>query len=165
MDSELSDSVSSPLGSAPAVVYPLSSPVLLHAVLLLVLCLAMCVDLAWVALASAGDWRPWIGLLATAGIAAWCWWKGPLTEAGRLSWDGADWRWESVHAPISGAVHVRLDTQSALLVRFVTETADSRWLWLARATDPAHWLALRRAVHAGANRRSLDRVSVPAVRS
>lgn len=165
MGSELSDSVSSPLGTAPAVVYPLSRPVFLHAMLLLVLCLAMGVDLAWAALASAGDWRPWVGLLATAAIAAGCWWKGPLTEAGRLSWDGADWRWESVDAPIGGTIHVRLDAQSGLLVRFVTAAGASRWLWLARAADPSQWLALRRAVFAGVDRRRLGPAPVPAVRS
>lgn len=165
MGSELSDSTSNPLAQAPAVTYLLSGPLFLHGLLLTVLCLALCVDLAWIIMASAGDWRPWAGLSATAGIAGWCWWQCPLTQSGRLSWDGAHWWWDAVDAPQPGAIHVRLDTQSGLLVRFVTDTGACRWLWLAQTTDPGRWLALRRAVYADVRRRGVDAAPVRAVRS
>ena len=165
MGSELSDSAANALGQAPAVTYPLSVPVFLRGLLLLALGLAVCVDLAWITMASPGDWRPWGGLLATAGVAGWCWWQSPLTQSGRLSWDGATWWWDAVDAPQSGTIDMRLDTQSGLLIRFVTDAGACRWLWLAHTADPGRWLALRRAVHTAARRGGVDTAPVRATRS
>lgn len=168
MGAELSDSAPNPLGQAPAVAYPLSAPLFLLGMLLLALCLAVCVDLAWITLASPGDWRPWVGLLTTAGIAGWCWLQSPLTLQGRLSWDGANWWWdavEAVNAPQRGTIDMRLDTQSGLLIRFAPDTGDCHWLWLGQAADPGRWLALRRAVYADARRRGVDSPPVRATHS
>ncbi len=154
MDSELSDSGSRALAQAPAVTYPLSRPTFLVGVLVMLLSLALCVDLAWLAMASTGDWRPWVGLLATAGVGGFCWWQGPLTRFGRLSWDGGDWWWEEDAGPHRGAIHRRLDTQSGLLIRFVADSGASHWFWLSQASEPGRWLAMRRAIYADAHRRA-----------
>ena len=153
MDSELSDSGPNPLAQAPAVIYPLSSPIALYGVLTLLLCLALSVDLAWLALARPGDWRPWAGVSATVLAAGCAWWKRPLTQAGRLAWDGVAWWWERDVAPLRGSIDLRLDTQSGLLIRFVADTGACRWFWLAQSSEPGLWLALRRAVHANGYRR------------
>lgn len=150
MGSELSDCAPNSLGQAPAVTYPLSPPVFLHAMLLLALCLAVFVDIAWIAAASPGQWRGWVGLLATAGVAGWCWQQRPMTQSGRLSWDGSHWSWEDVDSLQSGTIDKRLDIPSGMLLRFGTDSGVSRWLWLDHASDPGRWLALCRAVHAAA---------------
>lgn len=132
---------------APAVSYPLSRPVFLHAVLVAVLVAAGCIDLGWLARAPAGDWRPWVGLAATAAVAL-CWHVGgALTASGHLCWDGQSWRWETATEAQDGLVRLQFDGQSRLLVLFVAASGARRWLWLSRSSDPARWLALRRAIH------------------
>lgn len=162
MGSDLPDSACNPLVQAPAVRYPLSSPIFLHRVGVLVICLALCVDLAWLAMATAGDWRPWAGLLVTAAAAGYGRWHRPLTQSGHLAWDGVAWWWEGSAGPHPGAVHLRLDIQSGLLVRFVVDSGASRWLWLAQSSEPGHWFALRRAIVAEPQRRSVASASTQA---
>ena len=148
----MSDSGFNPLAQAPAVTYPLSRATLLTGLLVVVLCLSLCVDLAWLVMDSAGGWRPWVGLLATVATAGLCWWQGPFTRSGRLSWDGVDWCWEGGVVPQRGSIHLTLDTQSGLLIRFGVDTGVSRWFWLAQASEPGQWLAVRRAIHAHVHR-------------
>jgi len=162
MGSELPDSASNPLVQAPAVRYPLSAPIFLYRALVLMLCLALCMDLAWLAMATPGDWRPWVGLLVTAGAAGYARWHFPLTQSGQLGWDGVAWWWEGSGDPQRGVVHLRMDIQSGLLVRFVVETGVSRWLWLAQSSEPGQWLAVRRAMVADAQRRAVTAASTQA---
>lgn len=165
MGFELPDTGFNPQAHAPAVTYPLSRPRLLLGLLVLVLCLALCVDLAWLALGSVADWRPWVGLLATAGVAAWCVWQAPLTVSGSLCWDGHDWWWENAAGPQHGSIQARLDTQSGLLVRMALDAGASHWLWLSQASEPGRWLALRRAIHAPGRTQVIATSSAPAPHS
>ncbi len=133
---------------APAVRYPLARPRGLHKLLLLCWGLAIAVDGYWLAVAPAGDWRPWLGLLAAVVAGALAWRAGPMAQAGVLVWDGALWWWERAPASVAGRVAVRLDVQSGLLLRFVADSGAACWFWLDRRSHPAHWLALRRAAYA-----------------
>lgn len=164
MGSALSDTGFNPLAQAPAVSFPLSTPTLLNALLACIFALATGLDVAWLLQASAGDFRPWLCLLATLVCAAWCLWQMPMTLSGRLSWDGRDWWHESALAlvPQSGSILLRMDLQSALLVQLVFASGTSRWLWLCESSDPPRWLAVRRAVHANGRQHGRTAPSSPA---
>ena len=84
--------------------------------------------------------------LATAGLAFRQWHRPPH---GRLHWDGRAWHWSAWPAS-AGALQVRLDGQSWLLVSLRDDAGRTLWLWLERRTDAAAWPALRRAVYAPA---------------
>lgn len=148
MAAALPDSTLHHAAQAPAVRYPLAQPRGLHKLLLLCWGLAVVVDGYWLAVAPAGDWRPWLGLLATAVAGALAWRAGPMVQAGVLVWDGAFWWWERAQEAVAGRVAVRLDVQSGLLLRFVADSGAPCWFWLGRHGNPAHWMALRRAVYA-----------------
>jgi hypothetical protein len=85
-----------------------------------------------------------VALLLAAGLAARFCYRMP---SGVLRWDGHAW-----HGPqeTSGPMHlqVHLDWQRYLLVYLHGAPAPGLWLWLAAESDPAHWRAVRCAVHA-----------------
>lgn len=82
------------------------------------------------------------GLLALHG-----WLHAPQ---GRLAWDGAAWRWESLGYQTGIATHrvfVVADFQSWLVLRLENHANAVLWLWVGRSAMPERWPDLRRAVH------------------
>lgn len=137
----------------PAVDYPLGKSVLLSGAWWFTWICAMAIDLYWFWSVGPADWRPWLGLLltVTAALLASRW--RPLTQAGTLSWDGTEWWWQQPRDRLQGDLAVRLDTQSGLLVRFVSHAGATHWFWLERASRPEHWLGIRRALIAACPQR------------
>jgi hypothetical protein len=133
--------------------YPLVPSRLLRQLLVLLWGLVLAVDAYWLAVAPPGDWRPWVGVLLSVLAGGLAWRAGPLVQPGVLSWDGTVWWWERDSVPATGHIVVRLDLQSALLLRFVPDSGIRHWLWLEQSSRPGHWLALRRAAHAASGRR------------
>lgn len=133
---------------APTVDYPLGHATFLLRLLWAVWLALFAIDLGWLLSANAGDWRPWCGIAVTSACALVALWQRPLTRSGMLTWDTNAWWWECQGHRLPGRVVVRLDIQSALLVRFVSGNGRNHWFWLERKTLPARWLALRRAVQA-----------------
>jgi toxin CptA len=139
------------LHNAPSVTYPLGRSRFLALMLLGCWLMAAGVTLWWWRSAPPGDWGPLLGglswLLAGLVMAA-GWHRSPV---GELHWDGEDWFWDSESWRDGSALpppQVVLDLQSTMLLRLGKPTGGVWWLWAERAAWPAHWLDLRRAVHA-----------------
>lgn len=112
---------------------------------------AASVTVNWWMVAAPGDEGPWLGaaaLLLSCGVAMWGWQRSPV---GVLQWDGQDWQWQSAgyQSPTTvDAPEPVLDLQGLLLVRMHNRAGAPWWVWADAASDPAHWLDLRRALFA-----------------
>ncbi|MBS0507161.1 MAG: hypothetical protein JSR53_07250 [Proteobacteria bacterium] len=158
---------------APAVRYPLGrSPALAWLLAALAAC-SLAGLLAWLALGTAPaslsiKAATGLGLWLMAAALAWRWWH--RMPVGQLCWDGGQWRLEypapgCEHA-VQGSPRVHLDLQSGMLL-LLAPMAQGRglWLWLERRSDPAQWLALRRAVYSPARSQAPDSTSITQTRS
>lgn len=92
---------------------------------------------------QSGFWRSialWFGVAASSAWAFLAWYR---TSEGHIRWDGHGW-----HGAKRALVHVRviIDFQSLMLIRTIDQRGKSRWIWLERTSDCAHWLRLRRAL-------------------
>jgi len=89
-----------------------------------------------------------LALLPISGVTAW---SGLRHSAvGHLRWDGAQWHWAGRHEYHVTDVTCLLDLQQVLLLRLRCEDGPGMWLWLESNRMDAAWLAMRRAVVAGA---------------
>lgn len=95
----------------------------------------------------------WYAAVAAMMVGLWLGWQA-LCQAGVLRWDGEAWGLHGFHAGDEGAlgdVHVVLDVQKALLLRWQpasdTLNAKPQWLWLGAQAADDHWENLRRAVY------------------
>jgi hypothetical protein len=82
-----------------------------------------------------------------------------LRHTSTLTWDGQVWclhDQNSGREDALGEVHVALDVQKALLLRWLptsdTLHAQQQWLWLGSQPSDNRWQDLRRAVYQRANR-------------
>ena len=113
--------------------------------------LAALVTVGWWQLAAPGHVGPWLGtaaLVLSGGGAVWGWQRSPT---GVLQWDGQDWHWQSAgyQSPTTvDAPEPVLDLQNLLLVRMHNRAGAPWWVWAHAASDPVHWLDLRRALYA-----------------
>jgi len=116
--------------------------------------------LAWSAQPQVAAWRIALAWTAVgvAGVAAWRAWR--LAPRGLLTWDGADWNWNDAGG---GRLQVALDLQRVLLVLW-HGGEDRRWLWLERASCPARWDEMRRAVYSRARPAALPAAQPPAAK-
>jgi hypothetical protein len=147
----------------PSVDYPLAHPGFLSGMLWVIWLAVISIDLGWLLSANAADWRPWFGLVVTAVCGLFAFLRRPLTRSGSVTWDASEWWWDCQGRRLSGRIAVRLDIQSALLIRFVSGDGAGHWLWLDRKSLPARWLSLRRAVQA-AGARHADALATAAER-
>jgi len=94
----------------------------------------------------------WAAAVANA-IAANLGWQA-LRYAAMLTWDGQVWclhDQSSGEVDTLGEVHIALDVQKALLLRWLpasdTLQAKPQWLWLGLQTSDSRWQDLRCAVY------------------
>lgn len=154
---------------APSVVYPVGRCAFYVRLLALLGGLGLLVLAVWwwpllvkhPQVAPRGDWLAglagWVLWLVWMAFAWHSWRRSPT---GRLQWDAlaaADdepprtgaWRWQSGAcrdaAPLQ-RVDLVLDLQDRALLRLRNPDAASRWVWVERASDPARWNDLRRAL-------------------
>jgi hypothetical protein len=100
-------------------------------------------------------WYVAVAAAALGLVLGWC----ALSQAGTLSWDGQVWCLHDQrlgHADALGDVHVALDVQKALLLRW-QPTSDTlkpkpQWLWLGSQASDNCWQDLRRAVYQRTNK-------------
>ena len=149
--------------SAPSVSYPVG-PTRGLAIIFLTLCaVSQGAVMLWCYQSHSVGWRQALGQVAWLA-ATWLGWRSwQRLPRGRIHWSGQSWSWEIPASDVAGRVLVAVDAQSALLLRWQSpdgtdaqeatdagSTGGDLWLWLARSSSPADWLALRRAVYSPA---------------
>jgi hypothetical protein len=121
--------------------------------------------LAWAMAASSLNWRHGLGAVAlvACGLAALAGWR--RASSGMLAWTGDAWEWRASAPAEAGTPHAVLDLQGWMLVRWQPAHGSvgkrARWLWVERASAPADWFALRRAVYSRARTEAPDGAKPP----
>ncbi|MGE0330166.1 MAG: hypothetical protein AB7P37_05690 [Ramlibacter sp.] len=135
--------------NAPAVTYPVGRSSVQGLLCLVIWLLGVAAVAAWVAaspgaarLAAASALNALVGALAAN-----TWWRTP---AGQLQWNAPAWQLQLHGTCAVGQTFVALDLQRSLLLRWRPEGGAGGWLWLDRASIPARWDDLRRAVYSRA---------------
>jgi toxin CptA len=137
--------------NAPAVSYPVGRSSFAGRLMILAWSFAVAGLVAWqmqvqaspVALALA------VAILIASGASALrSWLRSP---EGTLAWDGLGWTWSIDSGAQAGTPDVALDAQRVLLLRWLGGSGKPKWLWLERASRPARWDDLRRAVYSRAS--------------
>jgi hypothetical protein len=81
-----------------------------------------------------------LGLVAAAATA----WRLRRFETADLNWDGSEWQWKVS----SGKVHVALDLDAWMLLRFDPVDGKRCWIAASRKSAVGPWPALRAALYA-----------------
>jgi toxin CptA len=137
--------------AAPSVKYPVGRSAFAALLGALVAVAAFATAALWAAASAGFGWRQALAFAAAMACTAWAcvaWLRSP---AGVLCWDGLAWTWQGPRSSDAGRPQVALDLQSRLLLQWRSDGGGKRWFWLARASDSAHWEALRRAVYSRAS--------------
>lgn len=113
--------------------------------------LAVAVHGVWWSVSAAGELGPVFGAAACAlsGVCLLMGWR--RQPVGRLSWDGQAWAWHGGgdRSPTAlSAAEPLLDLQALMLLRMRDSAGVPKLVWADAAAQPAHWLDLRRALHA-----------------
>lgn len=147
--------------NAPSVIFPVGRCALYAGLLGALAALGGLVLAAWWIYAPVPTWA---GSMASAVWLMWVafalgsWRRMPQ---GRIAWRATErravaampgqWHWLSAACP-EGApierVELVLDLQVCLLLRLHNADSLTRWVWVERNRDPAHWTELRRALWA-----------------
>ena len=137
--------------NAPSVSYPVGRCAFQRWLLSGFVLLASALLIAW-ALNQGLSWVWFIAACATA-VGIWQGWRA-LGQRGVLTWDGQVWCLHDQGLGFEdalGEVHVALDVQKALLLRWLpasdTLQAKPQWLWLGLQSPDTRWQDLRRAVY------------------
>lgn len=144
--------------NAPSVMYPVGRCAF-HGQLLLVLAAAVAASL-WGWRGSGVDGRLWWTFVAGAvGWLLWALHRWQRSPVGQLHWDAqaphllstevGAWFWLDsaglAPQPVLG-VQQALDWQRVVLLQLRSTASVPRWVWVQQPSDPARWLALRRAL-------------------
>ena len=142
--------------NAPSVSYPVGRCAFQRWLFAGFAVLTSAVLLAWVL--NQGLTATWYAAVAAAALGLLLGWRA-LGQAGTLTWDGQVW---CLHdqglgfEDVLGDVHVALDVQKALLLRWQptsdTLHAKPQWLWLGSQASDNRWQDLRRAVYQRMNK-------------
>jgi hypothetical protein len=139
--------------NAPSVSYPVGRCAFQRWLYAFFMVLTSAVLLAWAL--SQGLTRVWCVAVVAAMLGAFLGWRA-LGQAGTLTWDGQVWCLHDLnqgqgHEDALGEVHVALDVQKALLLRWqpASDTLNAKrlWLWLGSQGASHDWQDLRRAVY------------------
>jgi len=138
--------------NAPSVSYPVGRCAFQSWLFVGFAVLTSAVLLAWAF--NQGLTATWYAAVATAALGLLLGWRA-LGHTGTLSWDGQVWclhdQGSGNHEDALGEVHVALDVQKALLLRWQptsdTLHAKPQWLWLGSQSADSRWQDLRRAVY------------------
>jgi hypothetical protein len=98
---------------------------------------------AWVLLRSEAA----VGVAAVLGLVAAALTAGRLQRSqapSDLSWNGSEWQWQG----LAGNVHVALDLDAWMLLRFDPVQGKRYWIAASRRSAVGSWPALRAALYA-----------------
>jgi hypothetical protein len=142
--------------NAPSVSYPVGRCAFQRWLFVGFAVLTSAVLLAWAL--NQGLTATWCAAAAAAALGLLLGWRA-LDQAGTLTWDGQVWCLHDQGLGLEdalGDVHVALDVQKALLLRW-QPTSDTlkpkpQWLWLGSQASDNRWQDLRRAVYQRTNK-------------
>lgn len=135
--------------NAPAVTYPVGRSSIQGLLCLVIWLLGVAVILTW-AVASPGAARlaaASVLSVMVSALAATAWWRTPC---GELQWSTNTWQLQLDGGCTAGQPLVAMDLQCSLLLRWRPDCGPAGWLWVDRASVPARWDDLRRAVYSRA---------------
>ena len=146
--------------NAPSVSYPVGRCAFQRWLYAFFMVLTSAVLLAWAL--SQGLTLVWCVAVVAAMLGAFLGLRA-LAQAGTLTWDGQVWCLHDLnqgqgqgHEDALGEVHVALDVQKALLLRWqpASDTLNAKplWLWLGSQGATHAWQDLRRAVYQRTNK-------------
>jgi hypothetical protein len=142
--------------SAPSVSYPVGRCAFQRWLFVGIAVLTSAVLLAWAF--NQGLTASWYVAVAAAALGLLLGWRA-LGQIGSLTWDGQVWCLHDQRLGLEdalGDVHVVLDVQKALLLRWQptsdTLHAKPQWLWLGSQASDNRWQDLRRAVYQRTNK-------------
>ena len=144
--------------NAPSVSYPVGRCAFQRWLFVGFVALTSAMLLAWAL--NQGFTFVWCVAVVAAMLGAFLGWRA-LGQAGTLTWDGQVWCLHDLsqgqdHEDALGDVHVALDVQKALLLRWQpasdTLNAKPQWLWLGSQASDNRWQDLRRAVYQRMNK-------------
>lgn len=142
--------------NAPSVSYPVGRCAFQRWLYAFFMVLTSAVLLAWAF--NQGLTATWYVAVAAAALGLLLGWR-VLGQAGTLTWDGQVWCLHDQGLGLEdalGDVHVALDVQKALLLRWLpasdTLHAKPQWLWLGGQGGDNRWQDLRRAVYRRTNK-------------
>lgn len=138
--------------SAPAVTYPVGRCHMQGWLTLVLSGLGAAVCALWIRDAGRIGWPQGLALLLWLLTVLLALRSLRAAPGGSLRWDGQQWTWQVGSSSLSGTVRPALDFQPWVLLAFRPHAGASRWLWLARTTEPTRWDALRRALWSRASR-------------
>jgi hypothetical protein len=141
--------------NAPSVSYPVGRCAFQRWLFVGFVVLTSAMLLAWAF--NQGLTAAWYAAVAVAALGLLLGWRA-LGQAGTLTWNGQVWCLHDQGAGYEdtlGGVHVALDVQKALLLRWqpTSDTLDAKpqWLWLGSQASDNRWQDLRRAVYQRTN--------------
>ena len=135
--------------NAPAVTYPVGRSSIQGMIGLALWLLGALSVAAW-SMTSPEVWRVagaaglTVGVAMLSGVS---WWR---SRTGLLQWNADGWQLQLGGHWGDGQPSVALDLQRCLVLRWRASRGTGNWLWLDRASAPAHWDDLRRAVYSRA---------------
>ena len=142
--------------NAPSVSYPVGRCAFQRWLFVGFAVLTLAVLLAWAF--NQGLTSIWYVAVAAAALGLLLGWR-VLGQAGTLTWDGQVWCLHDQGLGLEdalGDVHVALDVQKALLLRWqpTSDTLHAKplWLWLGLQASDKRWQDLRRAVYQRTNK-------------
>ncbi|WP_146100171.1 hypothetical protein [Limnohabitans sp. TS-CS-82] len=142
--------------SAPSVSYPVGRCAFQRWLYAFFVVLTSAMLLVWAF--NQGLTATWYVAVAAAALGLLLGWRA-LGQVGTLTWDGQVWCLHDQGLGLEdalGDVHVALDVQKALLLRWLpasdTLQAKPQWLWLGSQSADNRWQDLRRAVYQRTNK-------------
>ena len=141
--------------NAPSVSYPVGRCAFQRWLYVFLMVLTLAVLLAWVL--SQGLTFVWCAAAIAAALGAFLGWRA-LGQTATLTWDGQVWCLHDQdlgHEDALGEVHVAVDVQKALLLRWLpasdTLNMKPQWLWVGSQSADNCWQDLRCAVYQRTN--------------
>ncbi len=132
--------------NAPAVSYPVGRSRFQTELTLAVVLASGLAQVLWWLMSDGREMAHLLGLLIWLVATGWAFWRLWHTATAKLVWNGQGWSWCCALTSQPVVPQVIVDVQHSLLLCLRPVNGSAWWVWPAQQTQPALWLALRRAL-------------------